>query len=119
MPALSSDIGAATREAATAAWQSAVGGRYPSARDGSIVASTGYFDRIEDAQAVVDARGGLIGVERKRFAVNVDEIVWPDLTAGVPSTVLIDVEHGVNSAHLEARIEVDLEPESTGFELYG
>jgi hypothetical protein len=120
MPALPADIAAASRDAVTATWESAaVAARYPSARDGSAEPATGFFDSIADAQAVVNARGALIGVDRRRYAVGVGEIVWPDLSAGVPSVRLIDAEQRVDGVCLLARIEIDLETETTNLEAFG
>lgn len=120
MPATAADIAAGSRESVTATWESAtIAGRYLSARDGSADPATGYFDAIADAQTVANARGGLIGTERRRFGADVGALVWPDLSAGAPTVTLVDTEQGINAACLTARIELDLDAETTVFELFG
>lgn len=120
MPATVADIAAGSRDVATASWtDAAIAARYPSARDGSLAPADGYFDDVNDAQTVVNTRGALIGVERRRFVVLAQDLVWPDLSAGVPIVTLVDAEQGVSAAFLVARLEVDLEAETTSFELFG
>lgn len=120
MPALPADIAAASRDVVTATWASAaIAGRYPSARDGSVTPADGYFDAVADAQAVTDARGALIGVERRRFAVVAQHLHWAPVSAGVPQVALVDAEQGVNGGHLVARLELDLEAETTSYEVFG
>lgn len=120
MPATAADIAAASRDVAVATWADAtIATRYPSARDGSVSPADGYFDDIADAQTVIDARGELIGVERRRFTVVVGDLVWPDLSAGLPQVRLIDTEQSVDAGFLVARVELDLEAETTTYELFG
>lgn len=120
MPALPADIAAASRDVVTVTWtnQAAIG-RYPSAKDGSVTPADGYFDAQADAQTVINARGQLIGVERRRFSVGIDDVVWPDLAAGIPQVRLIDPEQRAAGGFLVARIEVDLDAETTAHELFG
>lgn len=120
MPATPTDIAAGTREAVIAtAFNSAIAARYPAARDAGASPSPGFFDSIVDAQTVVNQRAALIGTERRRFVVGVDEPVWPDVAAGLLQVRLVDGEQGANLAALVARIEVDLETESTALEVFG
>ena len=120
MPALDADIAAATRDAAVLTWSNpANAARYPSARDGSIVPATGYFDAAADAQTMANARGALVGVERRRFAVPVHHMIWPTLSTAILQARLIDAEQGVDGVHLVARFELDLEAEATTLELFG
>ena len=120
MPATPTDIAAAGREAAISTWQSAmIAARYPTARDGTLSPSMGLFDSAADAQTVVNARGTLIGTERRRFAVLVQEVIWPEISVAIPTMTLIDGEQSVNDSFLAARIELDLEPETTNLELFG
>lgn len=120
MPALLTDIGAASRDVVTAGWADpAIAARYPGARDGSTDIAAGYFDLLSDAQKVADARGALIGVERRRFAIGVREIVWTDILAGVPQAQLVDAEQGADGVFLAARIEIDLDAETMNLELFG
>lgn len=120
MPATAADIAAGTREVTLATWESAaIAARYPSARDASTNPPRAFFDGAADAQTVADSRGALIGVERRRFAVTLAEVQWPDLAAGVPTVQLVDAEQAANLPALVARIEVDLESESTSYEVFG
>lgn len=120
MPADPNDIGPAIRAAAVATWQNAaIKARYPTARDGQSEPAEGFFDSIADAQTMVDARGALIGVERRRFAVQVDGLSWLDPSTGVPTVTLVDAEQLANGPFLVSRIELDLEAERTSLELFG
>lgn len=121
MPAAAADIFAASREVAVASWtDAAIVARYPSqARDGSVTPADGYFDSVVDAQAVVNARGAIIGTETRRFAVSVDDLYWPSIPTSLPLVKLIDAEQGVNATLFPSRIELDLENEVTAFELFG
>lgn len=120
MPADFADIAAATRAASIAIWAGgAIAARYPNARDGSVTPATGFFDAIGDAQAAANTRGTLIGAERRRFAVEVQELIWPDVENGVPTMRLIDAEQGADLPCLTARIEIDLDAETTSLELFG
>lgn len=120
MPALAADIGAATRDAVTVTWNSAtIAARYPGARDGSVAPDDGYFDSVADAQTVIDARAALIGTERRRFVAVVQEVIWPDLSTGLPQIRLIDTENAVDATFIAARLEIDLEAETTTYELFG
>jgi hypothetical protein len=120
MPALVPDIAAALRPATVQTWSDpAVKARYPNARDGRGRPAEGNFDNPADGQTAVNQRGQLFGVERRRFAVEVAELVWPDPANGLPAARLLDPEHAVDAAHLSARIELDLETEASGYEVFG
>lgn len=120
MPATDSDIAAASRDVVVATWASAtIAARYPSARDGSLDPAPGYFDSLADAQAMADARGALIGVERRRFAVAIEEVLTIDPTSGIPQARVVDAEQALDATMLAARIEVDLEQERTSLEVFG
>lgn len=120
MPATPTDIAAGTREVVLATWESAtIAARYPAARDASVDPSPAFFDSVTDAQTVADARGALIGTERRRFSVNLGDVVWPDLSAGVPQARLVDAEQAADLPTLIARLEVDLEAGTTTMELFG
>jgi len=119
MPALPADIAAATREVTVVTWSSAdVAARYPSARDGSLQPAEGFFDSAADAQAVINARGALIGVDRRRFAAAMMGAHWPDV-AVLPADRLIDAELRIDATLACARIELDLEAERTSHETWG
>ncbi|MEG3167506.1 hypothetical protein U1737_04780 [Sphingomonas sp. LB3N6] len=120
MPALPADIAAASREVAISTWSDpAIAARYPAARDGSVTPATGYCDSAADADAIINARGVLIGVERRRFAVAVQDLVWPDPATGIPTVQLVDNEQRADGAFLVARVELDLDAETSSFELFG
>jgi hypothetical protein len=118
--ALPVDIAAGTREAVVATWSNGtIRTRYPSARDGSADPAEGFFDALADAQTVIDARGALIGVERRRFAVTVADLLWIDPAAGLPTMRLVDSEQAVDAPMLVARLSLDLAAETTDLELFG
>ena len=97
----------------------AIKARYPnSARDDIDNTPQGYFDLVVDAQTVLAARQSLQGVERRRFAVEVDGLIWFDsiVFAGV---VLVDPDLNVNVTCLVSRWQIDCENERTTFELLG
>ena len=120
MPATIADIAAASRDVVTATWTDAtIAARYVTARDGLIDPTPGYFDAIADAQTVVNARGVLIGAERRRFTATAFDLVWPTVSTALPCAALVDAEQGINAACLTARVELDLEAETTTFELMG
>lgn len=120
MTALPGDIAAGTRPATVLSWSSAtIKARYPNARDGQAEPAEGFFDSADDAQAAIDMRGALLGIERRRFAVEIADIIWLDPTGGLPVVTLIDGEQDANGDFLVARYEVDLENETTSLELFG
>ena len=68
--------------------------------------------------AVECQRAALIGATRRRFIVEVADIV--DVAAGtIPTHRVIDAEHGLDASMLLARIEVDLEQDATQMEYFG
>ncbi|WP_010218844.1 hypothetical protein [Sphingomonas sp. PAMC 26621] len=120
MSALPADIAAASRDVVTGTFaNTAIAARYPSARDGSVSPSTGYFDAVGESATVATARGALIGVERRRFAVGVADVIWPSVSTGLPQVRLVDADQSVDGTFLVARVELDLETETTTYELYG
>ena len=120
MPALPADIGAASRDVVLATFADAtIAARYPASRDGSVTPADGYFDAVADANTVIQARGALIGAERRRFTVVAIDLAWPTVSTGVPQVQLVDAEQGVNAVFLAARVELDLEAETTTTELFG
>lgn len=120
MAALIADVARAIRRATIVeASDAAIKTLYPQARDGRAAPATGYFDAAADAQTAIDARFDLIGTVRRRFAVAVADMLWPDLSGGVPVWTLVDAEHDVSAKHLTARLEIDAETETTTMELFG
>lgn len=121
MPATSSDIAAATRPFIMAEWSNlTIKARYPSARDASLNVTLGYCDALADAQSLVNAQGALIGVERRRFTIEVQDLLWLDPASGIPCVTLSDSNSdGVNGVFMVSRIAVDLDREITLLELFG
>lgn len=120
MPALPADIAAGTRDAAIETWRDdTVKARFPSAREGAAQPAEGYFDSPVHAAAAIAARGALVGTERRRFAVTADGLQWPNPAVGVPTVRLVDPEQKADAPFLVARVEVDLETETTTYELFG
>lgn len=118
--ALPVDIAAGTRAAAIVTWSNeTIHTRYPSARDGAAEPAEGFFDSIADAQAVVDARGALLGVERRRFTATAADLSWIDPAGGMPTAQLIAAEQSVAAPLLVARVELDLASGATSFLLFG
>lgn len=120
MPALPADIAAVTRAASVATWSdAAIEARYPSARDGSVSPSEGFCDKAADTQALIDARGSLIGSERGRYSVAVHDLIWPDLSQGMPQAAVADPDLLLDRGMMTPRIEIDLETNVTTFEVFG
>lgn len=120
MPATIADIAAGSRESVVASWaDAAIALRYPSARDGAAEPAIGYVDAIADATTLVQQRAQLLGVERRRFAVKVADVLWPTVSTSIPTVTLKDAEQGANGNFLVSRIEIDLETETTNLELFG
>ena len=118
MPALPADIAAGTRAATVERWQSSIiKARYPSARDGLVAPSEGFFDDPAHAALAAAQRGALIGTERRRFKAVAAAVLWPDPAAGFPCFGLIDPEQGVDAIGLASRIEVNLDGEQTIIEV--
>ncbi len=119
MPATIADIAAATRSARIEIVSDpAIHARYPSARDGSQNVPPGFFDTAVDALTALAARAVLIGVERRRFKVVVGELVWLDPVTVMPSVALIDPEQVLAATGLISRIELNLNDETTSFEVF-
>lgn len=120
MPAAAADIARAQRRATIIESENAaIKAAYPQARDGRTAPAAGYYDSAADAQTVIDGRRAIIGVVRRRFGVPLADVLFPDLSAGVPAWMLIDSENDVNGKHLVSRIELDGETETTTMELFG
>lgn len=120
MSALPSDIAAASREALSESWDSAaIKARYPGARDAGSPPAEGFFDDPADAQDAADQRGALLGVERRRFAVPVQALLWIDPAAGLPTYQLVDADQIVDAPCIPARFEMNLESGETTLELFG
>jgi hypothetical protein len=124
MAATAADVARATREAASDIQSSApVLTRQPGARDGLANPRRGYFDSIADAATVNAAAFALIGTERRRFAVRVQDVLEPsggfDASQVTPTVTLIDATLAANAAFLVARLEIDDEAGVTALEVFG
>lgn len=120
MPAISADIIRAGRRAIIVEAEApAIKTAYPQARDGRAEPARGYFDSASDAATVLAARMSIIGTVRRRFAVPVADMLFPDLSGGVPVWTLVDAENDVNGKSLVARLELDAEEETTALEQFG
>ena len=118
MPALAADIAAGTRPQQLEGWSNtAIRSRYPAARDGSAQPAEGFFHDAANAVTAITQRGALLGVERRRFSVVVQELLWLSPNIGVPTVTLIDPEQGVSSLAMVSRMEVNPEMEQTLFEV--
>lgn len=92
--------------------------RYPD-RDQLTSPAEGFFDSADDAATALGQRRSLIGSERRRFAVQVADLVWIDPETALPTVQLIDSEQVIDAACLISRVQVDLENETTVMELFG
>lgn len=116
MPAATADIAAGIRAAQIETWSDPdIRTRYPRARDGKEEAAEGFFDSAADAQAALEQRAALVGVERRRFKTVIDGLAWPDLAS--LTVQLVDPDQSVSAPGLIGRIEVSLESESTMMEV--
>jgi hypothetical protein len=124
MPATAADVARATRAAVTDVQSdSAVLTRQPGARDGLLSPRPGFFDAIASAATVNAAAFALIGTERRRFAVRVQDVIEPtgafDCSLATPTVTLIDPDLAANGPFLVARMEIDDEAGITNLELFG
>ncbi|WP_156680070.1 hypothetical protein [Sphingomonas profundi] len=111
---------AGLRDQVVATWSNtAIRSRYPSARDAIAAPAEGFFDAIGDAQAVIDARASLLGVERRRFVVVVQDVLWLDPSLGTPTVTLADSEQAAGGTFIVTGVEVDLDAGTTSLELFG
>lgn len=124
MPALATDIAAAMRAAAIDTQQSTtVKTRHPGARDTGPEPRLSYFDSMAHA-AVLNAEAfALMSAERRLFAVATADMLsfagGLDFSQKTPTVTLVDGEQASNNFFLVARIELDLEAETTGLTLFG
>lgn len=120
MPALVSDIARAIRSARIEETSSApIKARYPNARDGQSSPAEGFFDTAANGATAIAARAALFGVERRRFTASAEGLAWPNPLTGIPIVRLIDPEQKVDANHICARIELDLEAETSSYEVFG
>ena len=120
MSALPADIIRATRRARIVTREDAtLRTRFPSARDQANAPEPGFFESASDAAAVLAIKAGLTGSFRRRFAVVIDDIIWIDPAAGIPTFTLVDPELGFNGPVVVTRWRVDLNTEQTEIEVIG
>lgn len=119
MPATATDATAIQRAARIVKDESStIKARYPD-RDQLTNPAEGFFDSATDAASCLTQRRALIGTERRRFSVQVAELVWIDPETSLPTVQLVDGEQVINAACLIARVQLDLENETTVMELFG
>lgn len=92
---------------------------YPGARDGLTTPSPGYFENAADAAAALELVAALIGRFRRRFLVNIAEEHEVDPATGIPTFRLIDDELGVDTPAVLTRMQIDMERETSTFEVMG
>lgn len=120
MAALPQDIARAQRRAVIVEVEdAAIKAAFAQARDMRAAPAKGYFDSTADAQTAAEGRFAIVGVKRRRFSAAIADMVFPDLSGGVPVWTLIDVENDVNGKALVARVQIDAEEETTTMELFG
>ena len=121
MGATSADLIAGTRAAVIVERaDAAVLTAWPDARDQKPSPTFGAFDASADATAALVVKAALIGTARRRFVVAAADMIFIDpATTGVPSMRVVDAECGVDATCLLARVEVDLNDETTTFEVIG
>lgn len=124
MPATAANIVLATRAAVfDTRSDSAVQTRNAGARDTGAAPREAFWDSVTDAAIVNNAAFALIGVERRRLAVRVQGITaftgGMDFTVATPTVALTDAELAAAGNFLVSRIEIDLESETTAFEVFG
>ncbi|MBD3762440.1 hypothetical protein [Rhizorhabdus sp.] len=120
MPALPADIIRATRRARIVTREDAtLLSRFPSARDQVKAPEPGFFESAADASAVLTIKAALTSSFRRRFAVAIDEVVWIDPTATVPTYSLTDTELGFDGPVLVTRWRADLDAALTEIEVIG
>lgn len=124
MPATAGDVARATRANVVDVQSSGtVLTRQPGARDGTLSPRPGFFDTIANAATVNTAAFTLIGTERRRFAVRVQDIIEPtgafDASQVTPTVTLIDPDLAANGAFLVSRMEIDDEAGTTALEIFG
>lgn len=120
MTALPADIALAIRPAAIVdASDLATKARFAGARDNMDSPAQGYFDNTADALDVLTMRFALLGAVRRRFEVEVDDMLLIDIEQGIPNFRLLDDEQLAEGTTLCTRIEVDLENETTSLGLFG
>ncbi len=119
MPALPADATAGQRAARVVTDESStIKARYPD-RDQLSSPAEGFFDSATDAATALTQRRSLIGAERRRFTVQVAELVWIDPESALPTVTLKDSEQVIDGACLIARLQLDLENETSVMELFG
>jgi len=120
MAALPADIIRATRRARIVTREDAeIKARFHAARDQANAPEPGFFESAADATSVLALKAVLTGSFRRRFAVMIDEVVWIDPTAGIPTWHLTDTDLGFDGPVLITRWRVDLEAERTEIEVIG
>lgn len=120
MPSLPTDVVRVTRPARVVTrTDTAIQSAYPGARDAIRSPNRGFFESAADASTVLTAKAALVGARVRRFRVDIADLVWPDPLVEVPSYQLVDSDLGADLPAMLARIEIDLENETTAMEVIG
>lgn len=82
-----------------------------------------FFDDVDDAQLVADARQTLLSPERRRFTVRVrgvSEAMGLDYVAGtIPLADFVDTERAADFTGLIGEIGIDFERQQAQFSIWG
>lgn len=124
MPALDSDISAATRDAQIDTQSSSlIKSWHPNARDTGPSPREGWFDDPADTAAMNAEAFELLGTERRAFLVpvmGVQNVIHLLASLNVTPTVrLVDAEQQADGAFMVTNIELDLESDQAILELFG
>ena len=120
MPAYALDIIRATRQARVVTREDAdLKLPFPNARDAADSPEPGYFESALDAAKALALKAALVSMFHRRFLVTIADEMWIDPLAGVPTGRLIDFEHGVDTAALLTRVEIDMNEETCRVEVLG
>lgn len=120
MSALPADIRRATRRSQIVTREDAsILARFPAARDQVNAPEPGYFESAADAATVLALKADLTGKFRRRYIVQLDDMIDLDPFEGIPTWEIADTELGLEVAKLVTRYEIDLEEETTTYEGVG
>lgn len=81
-----------------------------------------YFDSTTDAQVIATARQSLLGAERRRFRVTVNDTkdaLALTYSPQVPLSTYVDTERSANATMIISDMVIDLEKQTATFTLWG
>ncbi len=90
---------------------------FPKARDQASNPEPGFFDSATDAATLLALKAAIVGARRTRFLVPVQDEMWLDPSAGVPTYTLTDTRHSVDDPALLCSVELDMEAGATVLEV--